>query len=175
MRKRVLDTESSVATSVNREVVMAQSTSPEGSKAERDLTSTIHLSDLRSVKVEPHLEEIFAALSPEERTIVGALPKNSAMFIVIAGPERGARFLLDADELSIGRDAQSDIYLDDATVSRLHARLQRGPDGYELTDLGSLNGTYVNSRSVNHIRLLVGDEVHIGKFRLTYFTGKGNS
>lgn len=154
---------------------MAASSSSENSGQERDLTSTIHLADLRSVKVEPHLEEIFAALSPEERTIVGALPKDSAMFIVIAGPERGARFLLDSDDLIIGRDAKSDIYLDDATVSRKHARIQRGLDGYELSDLGSLNGTYVNSRSITSIRLLVGDEVHIGKFRLTYFTGKGNS
>ena len=151
------------------------STAAGSSEQKRDLTSTIHLADLRSVKVEPHLEEIFSALSQEERAVVGALPKESAMFIVIAGPERGARFLLDAEDLSIGRDAQSDIYLDDATVSRMHARLQRGPDGYELSDLGSLNGTYVNSRSITSIRLLVGDEVHIGKFRLTYFTGKGNS
>ena len=150
-------------------------TPPTGLDKVRDLTSTIHLADLRSVKVEPHLEEIFSALSQEERAVVAALPKDSAMFIVIAGPERGARFLLDAQELSIGRDAQSDIYLDDATVSRMHARLQRGSDGYELSDLGSLNGTYVNSRSITQIRLLVGDEVHIGKFRLTYFTGKGNS
>ena len=154
---------------------MAQKKSSKDEATERNLTSTIHLADLRSVKVEPHLEEIFSSLSAEERTIVGALPKNSAMFIVIAGPERGARFLLDADELIIGRDANSDIYLDDATVSRKHARIQRGPDGYELSDLGSLNGTYVNSRSITSIRLLVGDEVHIGKFRLTYFTGKGNS
>ncbi len=141
----------------------------------RDLTSTIHLSELRSVKVEPHLEEIFSLLSSEERTIVGALPKESAMFIVVAGPEKGARFLLDGDELVIGRDSQSDIYLDDATVSRKHARIQRTIAGFHIEDLGSLNGTYVNSRSITTARLLVGDEVHIGKFRLTYFTGKGNS
>ena len=156
---------------------MAASSSHGGSQDEsaRDLTSTIHLSELRSVKVEPRLEEIFALLSMEERAIVAALPKESAMFIVVAGPEKGARFLLDGEELVIGRDSTADIFLDDATVSRKHARIQRTIAGFHIEDLGSLNGTYVNSRSITSARLLVGDEVHIGKFRLTYFTGKGNS
>jgi FHA domain len=140
-----------------------------------DLTSTIHLSSLRSVRNQRNIEEIFRTLSGEEREIVAQLPKNSAMLLVLAGPNKGARFLINGDSTSIGRDPQSEIFLDDVTVSRKHAEVVKDGDNYVIVDLGSLNGTYLNSQPSNRERLVVGDEVQIGKYRLTYFSGKGNS
>lgn len=142
---------------------------------ERDLTSTIHLSALRSVPKPRPLEEIYTFLSSEEREIVSQLPKNSAMLIVIAGPNRGARFLIDSDETSIGRDPKSDIFLDDVTVSRVHAKISRSTKGdFAVQDCGSLNGSYLNAHQITESNLAVGDEIQIGKFRLTYFKGRAN-
>ena len=140
-----------------------------------DLISTIHLSSLRSVRNQRNIEEIFRTLSAEEREIVAQLPKNSAMLLVLAGANKGARFLINGDSTSIGRDPQSEIFLDDVTVSRKHAEVVKDGDSYVIVDLGSLNGTYLNSQPSNRERLVVGDEVQIGKYRLTYFSGKGNS
>ena len=142
---------------------------------ERDLTSTIHLSALRSVPKPRPLEEIYTFLSGEEREIVSQLPKNSAMLIVIAGANRGARFLIDSDETSIGRDPKSDIFLDDVTVSRVHAKISRSAAGdFAVHDCGSLNGSYLNAHQIKESNLAVGDEIQIGKFRLTYFKGRAN-
>lgn len=143
--------------------------------AERDLTSTIHLSALRSVPKPRPLEEIYSLLSLEEREVVSQLPAQSAMLIVIAGPNRGARFLINSDETAIGRDPKSEIFLDDVTVSRKHAMIVRGAQGeFKVVDLGSLNGSYVNAHQIQDAQLAVGDEIQIGKFRLTYFKGRGN-
>ena len=140
-----------------------------------DLTSTIHLSALRSVRNQRDIEEIFSLLSAEERRVLAELPKNSSMFVVLAGPNKGERFLLDSDLTTVGRESASNIFLDDVTVSRKHAQIRRSEDGFIIEDLGSLNGSYLNARAVSRERLVVGDEVQIGKFRLTYFSGKGNS
>ena len=141
----------------------------------RDLTSTIHLSALRSVRNQRDIEEIFSLLTSEERAVLADLPKDSAMFVVLAGPNKGERFLLDSELTTIGRDPASGIFLDDVTVSRAHAAISRRDGGFVIKDRGSLNGSYVNSRPVSQERLVVGDEVQIGKYRLTYFSGKGNS
>lgn len=140
-----------------------------------DLTSTIHLSALRSVPKPRPLEEIFSLLSSQEREVVSQLPANSAMLIVIAGPNKGARFLINSDETAIGRDPKSEIFLDDVTVSRIHARIERQANGnFKVVDQGSLNGSYVNAHQVQESLLAIGDEIQIGKFRLTYFKGRGN-
>ena len=142
---------------------------------EKDLTSTIHLSALRSVPKPRPLEEIYGFLSSEEREIVSQLPKNSAMLIVIAGPNKGARFLIDSDGTTIGRDPKSEVFLDDVTVSRVHAKIERSATGdFKVRDLGSLNGSYLNAHPVSESNLAVGDEIQIGKFRLTYFKGRAN-
>lgn len=141
-----------------------------------ELTTTIHLSALRSVPKPRPLEEIFALLSSEERSVVGALPKGAGMLVVVAGPSKGSRFLLDAEKSLIGRGDSSEIVLDDVTVSRSHAEIKRESNGnFSIKDLGSLNGTYLNGSPISESRLAVGDEIQIGKFRLTYFNGKGNS
>lgn len=153
---------------------MNDSKAPED-PSKQDLTTTIHLSALRSVPKPRPLEEIYALLSLEEREVVSQLPKNSAMLIVIAGPNKGARFLIDSAETAIGRDQVSDIFLDDITVSRSHAKIMRSAEReFRILDQGSLNGSYLNAHQIQESTLTTGDEVQIGKFRLTYFKGRGN-
>jgi hypothetical protein len=89
----------------------------------------------------------------------------------LRGPNTGARFLLDDTEVTTGRHPDSDIFLDDVTVSRKHAVFAQEADGYAVRDVGSLNGTYVNRELVDHHLLRTGDEVQIGKFRLVYYAG----
>ncbi len=80
----------------------------------------------------------------------------------------GESFPLDRDRMTIGRRPDSDVFLDDVTVSRDHALLvRRGGDLY-LDDLGSLNGSYVNRRRIESHRLEDGDELQIGKYKLTF-------
>lgn len=100
-----------------------------------------------------------------------ALSSGSALLVVKRGPNAGSRFQLDKDVVSAGRHPQSDIFLDDVTVSRRHAEFRRTSGGYEVSDVGSLNGTYVNREPIEASRLSNGDEVQIGKFRLVFLTG----
>jgi pSer/pThr/pTyr-binding forkhead associated (FHA) protein len=90
------------------------------------------------------------------------------MFVVRQGSKRGSRIALDKEEITIGRHPDSDIFLDDVTVSRRHAVVRRLGGGYEVSDAGSLNGTYVNQSRVESAELVDGDEVQIGKFKLVY-------
>ena len=87
--------------------------------------------------------------------------------------ETGARYLLDHELVRAGRHPESDIFLDDITVSRRHAEFASGDDGVEVRDVGSLNGTYVNRARIESARLTSGDEVQIGKFKLVYVRGAG--
>ena len=108
-------------------------------------------------------------LSPQDTAALDALPLGSALLIVQRGPSAGSRFLLDTDEVTAGRHPDSEIFLDDVTVSRRHAVFRRGPEGYRVIDTGSLNGTYVNRDRVDEALLAGGDEVQIGKYRLIFF------
>jgi hypothetical protein len=111
------------------------------------------------------------AFSPEaHQGAVDALPSGSALLVVKRGPNAGSRFLLDQDVTTAGRHPDSDIFLDDVTVSRRHAEFRREGSGYTVHDVGSLNGTYVNREPVDAVPLAGGDEVQIGKFRLVYLT-----
>ncbi len=102
---------------------------------------------------------------------VEGLPQGAALLVVKRGPNAGSRFLLDQDATSAGRHPSSDIFLDDVTVSRRHAEFRKHGEGYQVVDVGSLNGTYVNREPVDSAALANGDEVQIGKFRLVYLTG----
>lgn len=93
---------------------------------------------------------------------------RTAIIVRSGGGRTGEAFTLTRDRLTIGRSPDSDIFLDDVTVSRRHAELQRRPDGFAIADLGSLNGTFVNRRRVDRKVLDDGDEVQIGKYKLTY-------
>ena len=102
---------------------------------------------------------------------VDALPAGSALLVVKRGPNAGSRFLLDRDTTSAGRHPDSDIFLDDVTVSRRHAEFRSDAGEFVVVDVGSLNGTYVNREPVDTAVLANGDEVQIGKFRLVFLTG----
>ncbi|AHW64262.1 oxoglutarate dehydrogenase inhibitor Odhl [Corynebacterium glyciniphilum] len=102
---------------------------------------------------------------------VEGLPSGSALLVVKRGPNAGSRFLLDQDTTAAGRHPDSDIFLDDVTVSRRHAEFRRNGDEYEVVDVGSLNGTYVNREPKNSAVLSNGDEIQIGKFRLVFLNG----
>ena len=100
------------------------------------------------------------------------LEDGQALLVVKRGSNAGARFLLDQDTTTAGRHPEADIFLDDVTVSRRHAEFRRNESGYEVVDVGSLNGTYVNRTLVDGTAALRdGDEVQIGKFRMIFHTG----
>ncbi|MDO5034062.1 MAG: FHA domain-containing protein [Actinomycetaceae bacterium] len=107
-------------------------------------------------------------LSPQDQAAVDALPYGSALLIVQRGPNSGARFLLDKDVTTAGRSPKADIFLDDVTVSRRHCEFRSTDGGFIVRDSGSLNGTYVNRERTESAVLQPGDEVQIGKYRLTY-------
>ena len=94
--------------------------------------------------------------------------EGSGLLVVKRGPNAGARFVLDPEVTRAGRHPESDIFLDDITVSRRHAEFVRGDGVYTVRDVGSLNGTYVNHERIEEARLASGDEVQIGKFKLVY-------
>ena len=96
--------------------------------------------------------------------------QGAALVIRAGGGRVGESVALSGDRLSIGRRPDADIFLDDVTVSRDHALLIRRADGYHLDDCGSLNGTYVNRRRVESVRLEDGDELQIGKYKLSFLT-----
>ncbi|NND75275.1 MAG: FHA domain-containing protein [Ilumatobacter sp.] len=100
---------------------------------------------------------------------VGDLPTENGVLIVRAGAQAGSRFALDEATTRLGRHPESEISLDDITVSRRHADIERTADGYVVSDAGSLNGTYVNQERIDRMMLRHGDELQIGKFRLVFF------
>ncbi|MDQ6641105.1 MAG: zinc-ribbon and FHA domain-containing protein [Actinomycetota bacterium] len=110
-------------------------------------------------------------LDDADAAAVDALPRGSALLVVQRGPGAGNRFLLDQDIVTAGRHPESEIFLDDITVSRRHVEFRRTPEGYTVSDVGSLNGTYVNRDRIDESTLQNGDEVQVGKFRLVYFAG----
>lgn len=113
-------------------------------------------------------------LSPADAAAIEALPVNSALLLVLRGPHAGSRYLIDADTITAGRHPRCDIFLDDITVSRNHARLTRRDGHIWVEDENSLNGTYVNKALIDGpVALRRGDEVQIGKFRMLFFTHPG--
>ena len=105
--------------------------------------------------------------------VVERLQAGTALLVVRRGPASGARFLLDSDITTAGRHPDSDIFLDDITVSRHHVEFRRSDGGFSIRDMGSLNGTYVNRSRIDDAALVSGDEVQIGKYRLQFLTGGG--
>jgi pSer/pThr/pTyr-binding forkhead associated (FHA) protein len=97
------------------------------------------------------------------------LPVGTAVLIVRSGEQAGDRFALTSDETRLGRHPDSEIMLDDITVSRRHAAIERTSEGYVVADAGSLNGTYVNQERIDRAVLRHGDELQVGKFRLVLF------
>jgi pSer/pThr/pTyr-binding forkhead associated (FHA) protein len=136
----------------------------------KDLTSTLNLRQLRSIPQAGLSEDLLKSLTIEQKNVVSNLPKGEGILLVLKGAGVGARFLLDAAETKIGRDTTNEIQLDDITVSRSHAMISK-KDGYNIKDLGSLNGTYLNAIAVRDTKINAGDEIQIGKYHLTLFIG----
>lgn len=126
--------------------------------------TTISLGALTS----PDAVEAETGLSTADQAAIDALPVGSALLIVQRGPNAGARFLLDAERTTAGRRPDSDIFLDDVTVSRKHAEFVRDGGQFTVRDVGSLNGTYVDRDRIDSTVLQDGDEVQIGKYRLVF-------
>lgn len=133
-----------------------------------ELTSTLNVTSLRPV---PSELDPLEKLSSAEKSIIADLNPGTAMFVILAGPGKGSRYLIDSDQVSIGREPANDIFLDDITVSRKHALLRK-KTSFIVEDLNSLNGTYLNANSISKSSLTNGDELQIGKFRLTFFVAK---
>ncbi|MGW0835607.1 FHA domain-containing protein [Streptomyces prunicolor] len=138
-----------------------------------ETTSTISISGLEAYDAEVTGQTQMPTLSPEAQAAVDALPLGSALLVVRRGPNSGSRFLLDGELTTAGRHPQSDIFLDDVTVSRRHVEFRRAPDGsFTVADVGSLNGTYVNRERIDSVSLANGDEVQIGKYRLVFYASQ---
>ena len=97
--------------------------------------------------------------------------ESQGLLIVTRGPNLGARYALDAEHITIGRHPDSEIFLDDITVSRRHAELVHTGSAFRLRDASSLNGTYLNGRRIEDAAIDDGDELQIGKFKLAFFHG----
>ena len=144
-------------------------TRPDDEYPPLDVTSTLHMGGLDEV-----LEGADVAGDDSlPGRVASSLPPGMALLVVRRGPNAGARFLLDHDVTTSGRHPDSDIFLDDVTVSRRHAEFHRGQGGFTVRDVGSLNGTYVNRERVESATLGNSDEVQIGKFRLVFIAGPG--
>jgi FHA domain len=141
-------------------------TRPDDEYPPLDVTSTLHMGSLDEV-----LEGADVGDDALPGRVAGSLPPGMALLVVRRGPNAGARFLLDHDVTTSGRHPDSDIFLDDVTVSRRHAEFHRGQAGFTVRDVGSLNGTYVNRERVESATLSNSDEVQIGKFRLVFIAG----
>ncbi|MGW1029561.1 FHA domain-containing protein [Streptomyces sp. NPDC002577] len=138
-----------------------------------ETTSTISISGIEAYDAEVTGQTPSPMLSPEAQAAVDALPLGSALLVVRRGPNSGSRFLLDGELTTAGRHPQSDIFLDDVTVSRRHVEFRRGVDGsFTVADVGSLNGTYVNRERIDSVVLSNGDEVQIGKYRLVFYASQ---
>ncbi|MFG2313071.1 FHA domain-containing protein [Streptomyces sp. NPDC048566] len=144
-----------------------------GAERPSETTSTISISGIEAYDAEVTGQTPSPTLSPEAQAAVDALPLGSALLVVRRGPNSGSRFLLDSDLTTAGRHPQSDIFLDDVTVSRRHVEFRRGTDGsFTVADVGSLNGTYVNRERIDQVALSNGDEVQIGKYRLVFYASQ---
>jgi pSer/pThr/pTyr-binding forkhead associated (FHA) protein len=120
--------------------------------------------------------ETTMSFSPEEGDEEGdevleeVRTEGPALVVRSGGGRAGEHFPLQQESVTVGRSPDSDIFLDDVTVSRRHALLKQAKDGFLIEDQGSLNGTFLNRRRIESAPLEDGDEVQIGKYKLTFLT-----
>jgi pSer/pThr/pTyr-binding forkhead associated (FHA) protein len=149
------------------------------SQDDRELTTTLRLGSQPVVSStdSPLLESYLSAASGDERAILEEVANGSrdkSMLIIFKGPAKGSRYLITSQGATIGRSHESEVFLDDVTVSRSHAAVAFDDKQvrFVLTDRSSLNGTYVNGSVVEKVILSHGDEVQVGKFHLLFVTGQ---
>jgi pSer/pThr/pTyr-binding forkhead associated (FHA) protein len=143
--------------------------------SQNELTTTLHLGLRSVVDVSPiaTVNDFLAQSTAEEKKIIESAlagDGSTAMIFVHRGPQKGSRFLITSTGATIGRSPESDVFLDDVTVSRKHAAIEKSPEGFVYLDSGSLNGSYVNNESVTQTKLNTGDEIQIGKFHLLFIS-----
>ncbi len=144
-----------------------------------ELTSTLHLGLRSVVDASPQsaLNALLSSLVDADKSAVEAVlngAPDKAMVVVHRGANKGSRYLISEERTSIGRSPESEIFLDDVTVSRSHAVIERNGSAFALNDLGSLNGTYINNQSLKTAPLTCGDEIQIGKFHLIFVSARNN-
>jgi hypothetical protein len=149
------------------------------SQDDRELTTTLRLGSQSEVSPTESalLEGYLSAASGDEKAILEEILNGSrekSMLIIYKGPAKGSRYLITREGATIGRSQESEIFLDDVTVSRSHAAITfDGPKShFAIADRSSLNGTYINGLIVEKAVLSHGDEVQIGKFHLLFITGQ---
>lgn len=128
-----------------------------------DITGTVHGLGLATSDTGPQ--------QAVELPDIGLVEVGQHLLVIVRGPGAGTRIDLSGDVMVAGRAPEAPIFLDDITVSRHHARFESDGDEWNLIDLGSLNGTYVDRQRVDSVRLDPGDEIQIGKYRFQYVTG----
>jgi len=142
-------------------------------KQNSELTTTLHLNSRSQADTSPSalIESLLSDGSAEEQAVLQEVMSgsgSSAMVFIHRGPSRGARFLITASGVKIGRAPVNDIFLDDVTVSRSHASIEYIGGAFEFKDSGSLNGSYINNEQRSVHTLITGDEIQIGKFHLLF-------
>jgi pSer/pThr/pTyr-binding forkhead associated (FHA) protein len=133
------------------------------------------LTDVPGDQATASITAVTAAIEAEDDEIslaAGDLASGAAVLVVRRGPNVGERFPLEAEVTRAGRHPDSDIFLDDITVSRRHAEVHLLDGRYTLRDTGSLNGTYLNRERIDDAPLVSGDEVQIGKYRLVFLSAQ---
>jgi pSer/pThr/pTyr-binding forkhead associated (FHA) protein len=128
--------------------------------------------NLKTKKTESIIEgriEIKEDISPEILESLKGIPKGQGGLIVLKGPNVGEIIILNKPVFSIGRESDSDVFLDDVTISRKHAKIEKLDNYYKITDLGSLNGIYINGKSTEEKIFENGDKIQIGKYVFYYF------
>ena len=102
--------------------------------------------------------------------LMGAPTQSHPTLAIVKGPQTGVVFELGGQSCTLGRDPKSDVFLNDMTVSRQHARMTFAGASASIEDLGSLNGTWVDGAIVNHAELQDGSTIQIGTFRMVFHT-----
>ena len=129
-----------------------------------EISKNSHTDSIKDQEIESMKE-----ISPQILEELRKLPRDRAGLLTIKGPSIGEKFFLTKDNLSIGRSSESDILLDDITVSRHHAEIEKKKNIFTIRDLESLNGTYLNGEIVNESGLENGDRIQIGKYVFLFF------
>jgi pSer/pThr/pTyr-binding forkhead associated (FHA) protein len=145
-------------------------------EVEREVTTTISLGVRPVVDGQVNLDTLIQSLDTDNQSVVSqvlAATEPTALLLVLKGAGRGNRFMINKSGATIGRAVDSGIFLDDVTVSRKHATITCDQD-FTFTDLGSLNGSYLNNERATTAVLKSGDEIQIGKFHLVFISNKSN-
>ena len=149
------------------------------SQDDRELTTTLRLGSQSEASPTESalLEGYLSAASGDEKATLDEIlngSRDKSMLIIFKGPAKGSRYLITRDGATIGRSQDSEVFLDDVTVSRSHAAIAYVDERsqFVLSDRSSLNGTYVNGSISENADLIHGDEVQIGKFHLLFITGQ---